>query len=140
MSALCLAVDIGNAEALCLLLQTRDDVDINSKDAMGRTTLTITAHPGHVEIVRRLLNQQDICINSRTLQFGLTPLSMAAQKGRHTSVLFLLSREEIDINSKDTDGRTALLWALEKGHESIVRLPQENLSISKARFRRDHCL
>ena len=37
-------------------------------------------------------------------------------------VKLLLAKDGVDVNSKDSDGRTPLSCAAEKGHEAVVKL------------------
>ncbi|KAF4539550.1 uncharacterized protein LTHEOB_9939, partial [Lasiodiplodia theobromae] len=54
---------------------------------------------------------------------GLFPY--LAKFGCKTAVSFLLKTGALEGNSKDSNGRTALLWAVENGYEAIVRLSLE---------------
>jgi ankyrin repeat protein len=56
----------------------------------------------------------------------VTGLHLVAYIGLTKIIWLLLEREGVDINSKDSDGRTALSWAAESGHEAVVRLLLEH--------------
>lgn len=58
----------------------RDDVEINSKDNLGRTPLATATRPGHFDTVRLLIVQDDVEINSVD-QFDHMPLANAARAG-----------------------------------------------------------
>jgi hypothetical protein len=53
---------------------------------------------------------------------GLSPIGSACFLGRPAVVDLLLSRPGIEFNDMDTDNRTPLMWAAEKGNEKIVAL------------------
>jgi ankyrin repeat protein len=55
----------------------------------------------------------------------ITGLRIAASLGRDVRIRQLLERGA-DINAKDEGGMTALLWAVEKGHVSTMKLLVEN--------------
>ncbi|OCK72965.1 ankyrin, partial [Lepidopterella palustris CBS 459.81] len=69
-------------EGIVKLLVEQDDVDINSKDGVGKTPLSWAAKKGRTEVVRLLLTESGININSKD-GAGKTPLSWAAEEG-HT--------------------------------------------------------
>jgi ankyrin repeat protein len=53
---------------------------------------------------------------------GQIPLSRAAERGRCTIVKLLLAKDGIDRDSEDDLGRTPFRWAIESGHESVMKM------------------
>jgi len=97
------------------------NVNAASKDAQGKTPLSLAARNGYEAVLKQLLAHFDVDINSRD-QEGSTPLSCAARHGNETVLTLLLNHSDVDINSRDVRSRTALLWAAERGHEAVVKL------------------
>ena len=78
-----------------------------------------------------LLKYPDCDIEARQpSSLGLTPLLQAAEQGDAELVGLLLSKGA-DVNATDTGGRTALLYAADRGHATIV----ESLLLGKGRGR-----
>lgn len=50
------------------------------------------------------------------------PLHAACYQGNFQVAQMLLNQPRIELNAIDVDGRTPLMWAVEKGHEGIIRL------------------
>lgn len=91
------------------------------KYPMNATHLTIASCFGCVAVVKRLLEEECVQINSKDLT-GMTPLTWAARHGHQEVVRLLLGREDVQINSKDYYDWTPLLSAAANGHEVVVRL------------------
>lgn len=94
---------------------------INSRDASGRTSLSLASREGLEKILELLLEWGNAGINSPNLR-GQTPLHEAAEAGHITVVKLLLSQDCIAANSTDNNGATPLLWAARKGHEVVGKL------------------
>ncbi|KAI1839268.1 hypothetical protein JX266_014521 [Neoarthrinium moseri] len=65
-------------------------VDIESKDNGGRTPLLLSAGKGHAEVVRLLLETEEVEVNTEGND-GQTPLWWAARAGNELVVAKLLS-------------------------------------------------
>ncbi|KAK4233335.1 ankyrin repeat-containing domain protein [Achaetomium macrosporum] len=52
----------------------------------------------------------------------LGTLHIAAQRGNEEIVRILLQQGKVDCNERDSDGRTALMYAVIEGHETMVRV------------------
>ena len=114
-------------ETVKLLLE-RSDVNVDSKDHMGRTPLSRAAENETNETVNLLLERSDINVDSKDF-LGRTPLSYAAGSGGVETVKLLLERSDVNVNSKDTDDRTPLSYAVESGNEKSVILLVERSDV-----------
>ena len=90
----------------------------------GWTALMLAAGNGHADVVSVLVsNGADI---TKADLSGLTPLMVAAREGIASSLLRGMSmrkKRRIDyINAQDGNGRTALMYAAEKGNKREVEL------------------
>ncbi|MCJ1432221.1 hypothetical protein MMC27_001577 [Xylographa pallens] len=108
-------------DAVVKLLLEREDVQVNSRDDMGRTPLSWAATKGHEAVVSLFLERKDVQVNSRD-HIGRTPLSWAAVNGHEAVVRLLLARKDVQVNSKNNYNFTPLLLAAKDGHEAVVRL------------------
>ena len=113
-----LVASLGLSKIVHLLLE-REDVNINSKDSLGRTPLLLAVEGGHETVVQQLLEREDIDADSKDLQ-SQTPLWLASAKGHQSIVRLLLEHKGINANFKDRHGRTPLSIAAETGHMAVV--------------------
>ncbi|KAH6632825.1 hypothetical protein F5144DRAFT_651458 [Chaetomium tenue] len=114
-------------------------VDVNSKDKYGLTPLGLAASYGHEPIVRLLLAQPGIELNSRagTVKIkvaqdgrnlnprdgdGGTPLFIAAAHGHAGVVKLLLATEGVELDATDRMGRTPLQVAVQNNYREVVKL------------------
>jgi len=120
----------GIGEIIVALLATKE-WGINQRDNMGRTALSWAAIRGHEDVVKLLLQLEDIDSNAKDTEYGRTPLWWAVQCGHEGVVRMLLERADINPNTADTgNGRTPLSWAAERGHEGMVRMLLERADIN----------
>ncbi|EGN97633.1 hypothetical protein SERLA73DRAFT_30563, partial [Serpula lacrymans var. lacrymans S7.3] len=95
---------------------------VNSKTRQGMTPLSVAAAEGQVEVVKVLLERNDVDINSKD-ERGWVPLMFAAQQGHEEIIVkLLLAREGVDVNSANKDGWTPLFCAAQCDHATIVEL------------------
>jgi hypothetical protein len=125
-AALMRALWSGKTTAFMKYLSTRD-LDINAKDAEGKTPLMIAAASGNVEIVKFLLDRDaDINITEKE---GNTALMMASYSGNVETVKLLLGRGA-DINITEKEGKTALAFARESGQTDAAKMLDKAVSVT----------
>jgi ankyrin repeat protein len=94
---------------------------VNSQDTNGQTPLKLAVAYGHEEIVKLLVERDDVDVNSRD-ELGYSPLTYAAGAGHKTMVQLLLKRNDIEVNLDCGMGWTPLSWAAKNGQEAVVKL------------------
>ena len=120
----------GIGEIVPALLSSKE-WSINERDNLGRTALSWAAAEGHEDVVKQLLQLEDIDPNVVDTEYGRTPLWWAAERGHEGVVRMLLERADINLNPADTEhGRTPLWWAAARAHEGIVRMLLERESVN----------
>ncbi|HAQ60547.1 TPA: hypothetical protein DCR49_00850 [Candidatus Delongbacteria bacterium] len=103
-----LICSIENIEIMKLLLAK--GADVNLKNKMNMTALTIAVMANNVNAVRLLLeNNADVNVIS-TLN-DQTPL-MFAQQNKNQAIIKMLKEKGSDINAKDSNGNTALIMEI----------------------------
>jgi len=90
--------------------------DINGESHLGCTPLLWAAYNGHEEVVKILLEREEVN-PGKPDKWGNTPLSDAAGNGHEGVVKILLEREEVNPDKPDKYGRTPLSYAAGDGHE-----------------------
>ena len=88
----------------------------SAKDG-GWTALIASAASGHAEAARLLLNAA--ADPNMSGSFGATPLMFAAL-GKHTSVVELLCDARAHVGQQSLNGKTALEYACDVGHELTI--------------------
>ena len=117
-----MAASLGIVDIVAPLLVMRD-WNINARDILGRTALSVAAVRGHEVVVKLLFERKDINPNIADTTYGQTPLFLAAEGGHDGVVRLLLEREDINPNTADTfRGRTPLWLAAGGRHEGIAKL------------------
>ncbi|XP_038657381.1 receptor-interacting serine/threonine-protein kinase 4 [Scyliorhinus canicula] len=117
MSLLHYAVELGNEEAVRLLLLYNANPNIPNK--RGSTPLHLAAEK-NLKIIAELLLGKKANVNAKD-EDQWTPLHFAAQSGEETLSRLLLDRNA-STNEVDFEGRTALHVACQHSHENVVRV------------------
>ena len=121
---------LGIVEIFANVLEMKE-WDINATDFMGSTPLTWAAREGHEEVVKIILEREDVDPNQRDTRYGRALLSWAAERGNERVVKVLLNREDVNPNQADTsNGRTPLSWAAGKGNEGVVKMLLERKDVN----------
>lgn len=98
------AAEKGN-KAVIMLLQQRNDINVNVQDEDGNTPLLCAARDGKDEVVQLLLARDDIDVSIKGWM-GKTAISYAAENGNEGVVRLLLERDDIDGDDKDSARKT----------------------------------
>ena len=93
------------------------EADFNIQDAKGNTPLMSAALAGHENIVHTILSEQKCLIDAT---HKATLLQLACKWGNISLVHILVYKHKADVNVQDTNGDTALMSAVQAGHESVV--------------------
>ncbi|OBT78240.1 hypothetical protein VF21_03031 [Pseudogymnoascus sp. 05NY08] len=103
---------------------------VSATDRLGRTPLSWAATEGQVEIVKLLVERDDVEVDSKDLN-GRTPLSWAARWGHEATTKLLVGLDGVDADTKDKTGKTPLSWASYEGHRVVaeILLEREDVKI-----------
>lgn len=96
-----------------------EDVNVDQRDAAGRTALMVAAENGRLQIVNLLLSK-GADLNAHDNRFGSTAVMLAAYSG-HEDIVEILIHNGADVNAARSDGVTALMLASMQGNLGIVR-------------------
>ena len=118
---LIVAAVIGNLTKINMLLEN-EDLDINSADGGGRTTLHWASKNGYSDIVKILLGIPQIDVNKGRTSDAGTALMLASLNGHSEVVTQLLNFTELEINQVDSHGRSSLFKASQNGHSNVTKL------------------
>jgi len=121
-TALHAASFLGIVEIVAIVLENKE-WDANATDCLDSTALQWAARNGHEEVVKMLLEREEINPDQADTEYGRTPISYAAEKGHSGIVKMLLEREEVNPDRADTYyGQTPISWAAWSGHSGIVKM------------------
>ena len=119
---LSLAAEKGH-EAVVKLLLEKDAKE--TKDKEGRTPLSWAAEKGHEAVIVRLLEKETKDKNSQTplLWAAMYRNRLLFDRGTENKTKDKEGRAvDVDSNWKDNHGRTPLQYAIQSGHEAVVKL------------------
>ena len=113
---------IGIVEIVAAVLGMKE-WDVNATDFMGSTALAWAARKGNEEVVKMLLEREDVNASQAETKFvHNTPLLLAAEEGHGGLVKMILEREGVNPNQGDINHKTPLSLAATRGHEGIVQI------------------
>ncbi|KAE9370538.1 ankyrin, partial [Stipitochalara longipes BDJ] len=113
-----MAIYHGHAEmALPLIHDPR--VSINQQDAGGYTALSLAVLGGLNDIVKEILDFDEILVDTTEHGVKQTALMLAAERNHH-EIVELLLRRGAKPNLKNSNGKTAILRAVEEGGLEVV--------------------
>src|SRR5699024_10668873 len=95
-------------------------VELNTKDNVGRTPLSLAAWKGCQNVVELLLKRKSTDVNSVDIEHGQTALSWAASMGHKEVVRLLVRHDPTTSGIKDYGGRTPLSRAAAGGHTAVI--------------------
>ena len=114
-----------NNNAICLESLIERGADLNKKcGELNQAPLHETAHWGHEEATRILLNYERLRVNEQcdAEEGGNSALHIAAGRNHENIVRLLINDQRTYINLKNRWGETALSKAQKSGHTNIVDL------------------
>ena len=117
-TALMMAIYHGHAEMAFPLIQ-HPRISINQQDAGGYTVLSLAALGGMTDIVKEILEFDEILVDTTEYRANQTALMLAAERNHH-DIVELLLRRGAKPNLKNSNGKTAILRAVEEGNLEVV--------------------
>jgi ankyrin repeat protein len=119
-TALMMAIYRGHTE-MALPLLRHPKIEINQQDAGGYTALSLAAFVGTTDVVRELVEFDEILVDKSEYSASRTALMFAAE-GNHCEIVEMLLRRGAKPNLKNSNGATAILRAVEEGSVDVVRV------------------
>jgi ankyrin repeat protein len=116
MTPLMMAAGEGHVD-IVKYMRGRQDIDIDTKNAVGNRALDIACGQGHLKMAK-LLVAAGARVEAEAGETG--PLVSAALGGSLQLVKYLVEEVGADVRWVDSDGKTALMWAAAKGHVDVV--------------------
>ncbi|EPS38466.1 hypothetical protein H072_7783 [Dactylellina haptotyla CBS 200.50] len=109
-----------NTEMANLLMQNKANTNIVDKD--GRTPLSYASEHGLPDLLKILLEKNDVDINIRAKSSSKTALMFAAESGDVECTRLLLEEKYLIIDQRDRDGNSALHVAATNGRVELLDL------------------
>ena len=111
------------------------NIDVNIKDALGRTPLQIAVEKGYENMVMFLVeNGAGVNITDSK---GNTPLILMIHKTGNLEITRRLLEKGAIVNAQNRTGETALMYAAWRGHFDIVLLLLENRADASLKNKRE---
>ena len=115
------SVDREKQSSMALALMGSRGINLEVRDANGRTPLSEAAGAGSLEVARALIATGKVDVKTQD-QRGQTPLMWAIKGGFTDMVHLLLERPDIIVDARDVDGVAATDIATRLGRSKIVPL------------------
>ena len=123
-NAVIFAAQEGQKNVMKYLLENKP-VLAEFKGFQSRTALGIAAMCGRLNVVEELIQNWKVDIDIPD-KFHSTPINLAAEYN-HLSVVDYLLQKGANASIKDEEGKDAIDWAREKGHQEIINLIKNHL-------------
>ncbi|XP_023215354.1 ankyrin repeat and death domain-containing protein 1A-like [Centruroides sculpturatus] len=108
-----------NVEIVNFLIESVENIQVNTVDKNGQTALHIAAMNNCMEITEKLIQAgADVSIKDK---MGRTAVHLAALKGHHL-ILVRLLRVGVEIDDRDEEGKTSLHLSAESGHKEAAEI------------------
>lgn len=117
-------VDREKQLSMALALMGSKEINLEARDANGRTPLSEAAGAGSLEVARALIATGRVDVNTQD-QRGQTPLMWATKGGFKDMVHLLLECPDTIVDGRDADGVAATDIATRLGHSEIVPLLED---------------
>jgi ankyrin repeat protein len=113
-------------------LLASDQIDVNFQNERGKCALWCVAFSGCTQIVKRLLQRDDVQVNVADYEHRVTPLGVVIVKGYKQIMLHLLKSRRADVNAWDQQRRTPIFYAISRDDWRMVEvlLGEKNLDLS----------
>ena len=115
------AVELHDDSSVKMILKC-PQLDINTANEMGYTSLFLAARANQKENVEILSASPGIEINKKVVLNKETPLMVSADEGNPDIVRLLLAHVQIDTNQVDSHGISALQKAMKRGEVGHLRV------------------
>ncbi|KAJ7572891.1 ankyrin repeat-containing domain protein, partial [Mycena floridula] len=112
---------LGHFSIIKFLLQM-GNMNPNSRDRHSRTALSYAAEAGHVEVVRLLLQIDNILQPDLADKKKRTPLMYCCRKDHIAVCELLLKHKDVNIHATDWMGCTPLIYAAHNGMINMAQL------------------
>jgi uncharacterized protein len=126
------AVERGDLHAVQVLLSS--GLDVNARNAVGWSAITVAAFHQHLTLVQYLLGQ-GADPNSKNNK-GTTALMYAKTKAARFELLDVLLDAGADVNATDMHGKTVLDYAEATGRTSLVEFLKSKGALTGVSARR----
>ncbi|KAK2739260.1 hypothetical protein FQN57_006595 [Myotisia sp. PD_48] len=127
MTPFCTAAQRGHLTIVQTLIEMQPDLDKNHRvEKGGLTPLIFAAHDGALDVLRLLLNCDDVDVNLHTTELpdshGYTALEYAVKRGQIEAVKILLEHPRTQFYNPKGLGPTLLHSAVRSGKPRVVQL------------------